>query len=373
MTRTEPTGALDARRVERTIAGLSLSLVLVGCLVTLWPFATPLIWAIIVAYSTWPLFTRMERALGGRTALAAILMALATAAVLVAPLALLLLTLSDNVANLVALLRHWLEAGPPQPPAWVADLPLVGRRLNERWQEIATSRASFTAALTPYLGKMSSWLLSAGADLGGGIVRLLLSLIIACFLYGRGAILASRLNTGLNRISGARGEELVSIIGGTIRGVVYGVLGTNLIQAVLATIGFALAGVPGAVLLGVLSFFLTLIPFAPNLLWIPAAIWLVTQDQLGWAIFLTVWCVLTFGILETVLRAYLIGRSSELPMLLLLIGILGGIIEFGLLGLLIGPTLLTLGFALVSEWSAARAVLPPEDIADKEAADPPAE
>jgi predicted PurR-regulated permease PerM len=344
---------IDTKRIERAIAVLCLGLVAAGCLVTVWPFLTPLIWAVIITFSTWPLYSRLERALGGRATLAAILMALATAIILVAPIALFALTLGDDVANLFGLLRQWLQVGPPGPPEWVAGLPLVGPSISERWQQIAADGTSFTAALMPYLGALRGALLAAGASLGGGIAALLLSLILACFLYINGEALARRLHTGVERIGGARGDHLAKVAQDTVRGVVYGVLGANLIQSVVAVIGFLLAGIPGAVLLGMLSFFLTLVPGGPTLLWLPAVIWLIVDGNIGWGIFLAVWSVLNYGLLENVLRLYMIGRSSELPMLVLLLGILGGLIAFGLLGLLIGPALLAVGFALVSEWSAA--------------------
>jgi predicted PurR-regulated permease PerM len=349
---------IGEQRIERTIAALALGLVAAGCLVTLWPFVTPLLWAIIITFSTWPLYTRLEHALGGRSTLAAILMALATAVVLVAPLVLLALTLADSVAGFIAMLRRWLEVGPPGPPAWVTGLPLVGARVSERWQQIAADGASFTAALTPYLATLRTGLLAAGASVGGGIAALLLSLILACFLYANGAALAQRLDVGLERIGGARAHHLGGVASSTVRSVVYGLLGANLIQAVIATVGFAVAGVPGAVLLGVMSFFFLIVPFASNLLWIPAVAWLIAEGEIGWAIFLAGWSLLNFGVMESVLRAWLIGRTMELPMLVLLLGILGGLAAFGLLGLLIGPTMLALGYALVSEWSAARPARP---------------
>jgi predicted PurR-regulated permease PerM len=145
--------------------------------------------------------------------------------------------------------------------------------------------------------------------------------------------------------------------------VVYGVLGSNLIQAAIAVIGFWIAGVPGALVLGMMAFFLTLIPMACNVLWMPAVIWLVAEGNIGRAIFLGVWSAINFGVLESVLRAWLVGRSSEMPLILLLFGMLGGLVAFGLLGLLIGPTLLALGFSLVSEWSAG-----PAPAADKQPA-----
>src|SRR4051812_41086249 len=198
----------EERRVERVIAGLGLTLVAIGCLVTLWPFATPLVWACTLVFATWPLFTRLERQLGGRTAAAAGLMTLVAAAVLVAPLVLLGMSLAESLSNLVALLRHWLEVGPPGPPSWVAELPLVGVRLQQRWAQIAADGASFTAALTPHLATLRAWVLSLGSDLGGGIARLLLSLVIAFFLYCHGPAVAARLHTGMRRIGGARGSGL---------------------------------------------------------------------------------------------------------------------------------------------------------------------
>jgi predicted PurR-regulated permease PerM len=341
----------DENRIERAVSGIALGAVALGCVATLWPFATSLIWALIIVFSTWPLFARLARALGGRKAAAAGVMTLLATAVVIAPLAIMVMSLTDSVTSYAALVRHWLEVGPPGPPSWVDELPLVGARLHDRWQLVATDGASFTAALTPHLGWARDQLLSISASLGGGIARLLLSLVIAFFFYCYGATLATRLDTGLKRVAGPRGRHLAAIVGGTVRGVVYGILGTNLMQAVLAAIGFALAGVPGAVLLGLLCFFLTLIPFAANLIWVPAVIWLVAGGDVGWAIFLAVWNFLVFGPFETLMRAYLVGRTSDLPMILLLLGMFGGLAMFGLLGLLIGPTLLALGYALINEWS----------------------
>jgi len=348
----------DERRIERTLGFIALGLVAGGCLAVLWPFGSSIIWALIIAFSTWPVFVRLELALGGRTALAAVLMTLIIAVILMIPLVLVVFSMSDSVASLVALLRDWLEAGPPGPPGWVATLPLIGPRLSDRWAQIATDGHSLTAALTPYLGTARTWLLTLAGTLGGGIAHLLLSLLITAVIYTYGAALARRLDTGLRRIDEARGRRFVGIVASTIRSVVYGVLGSNLIQAAIAVVGFWIAGVPGALVLGMLAFFLTLIPMACNVLWVPAVIWLVVEGNIGRAIFLGIWCAINFGILESVLRAWLVGRSSEMPLMLLLFGMLGGLVAFGLLGLLIGPTVLALGFSLVSEWSAGPAPTP---------------
>jgi predicted PurR-regulated permease PerM len=261
--------------------------------------------------------------------------------------------LADSFTAFIAQLRVWLDVGPPGPPAWLESVPLIGRRAFHRWQEIATSSATFQAALEPHLGWMQVQMLNVAGGLVGGIVLLLLSLLLTFFMYLNGSVLAEHIHHGLGRVIGARGRHMESIVGSTMRSVVYGVLGTNFIQAMLATLGFVVVGVPGAVLLGLICFFLTLIPFGCNLVWVPIAAWLAVDGNIGWSIGFAVYNIVLFGPFETAMRAYIIGRNSEMPLILLLMGMLGGLTIFGLLGLLIGPTLLAVGFALVYEWSAA--------------------
>jgi predicted PurR-regulated permease PerM len=132
--------------------------------------------------------------------------------------------------------------------------------------------------------------------------------------------------------------------------VVYGIIGTNLTEVILAAIGFRIAGVPGALLLGFFCFFLTLIPVGPILIWLPATIWLFTTGETGWAIFLIVWSIMVFSVLEAVLRTFLVSRGSDLPMIMILLGLFGGLLTFGFIGLFLGPCLLALGYALIREW-----------------------
>ena len=348
----------EVRRIERGLATIALILIAAGCLAVLWPFATPLIWAAITAFATWPLFLRLQKALGGRRAAAAGIMTLLAAIVLIAPLILLVATLADSFTALLAQLRIWLDVGPPGPPAWLEHIPVVGRRAFHRWQEIATSSTTFQAALEPHLGWVQVQMLNVAGGLVGGIVLLLLSLLLTFFMYLNGSTLAEHIRNGLGRVVGVRGRHMENIVGNTMRSVVYGVLGTNFIQAVLATLGFVVAGVPGAVLLGLICFFLTLIPFGCNLIWIPIAAWLAVNGEIAWAIGFAIYNIILFGPFETAMRAYIIGRNSEMPLILLLMGMLGGLAVFGLLGLLIGPTLLAVGFALVYEWSSVPKATP---------------
>lgn len=338
--------------IERTIGGLALALLAIGCIAVLWPFGTSLIWAGIIVFSTWPLFLRLTAALNGRRALAAALMTLLVTLLLAAPIAFMADRLADDVGRVIALVREWLEVGPPGPPDWVMQIPVVGQNVYDRWQSFANDGAAFTSALTPYLGTARTVLLEFGTTLGSGLARLLLSLVIAFFFYRRGDVIAHIISINLQRVGGARAGRLAKVAAGMVRGVVYGVLGTNLLQAILAAIGFSIAGVPGSLLIGMLCFFLTLVPLGPTLIWLPTVIWLFTRGHTGSAIFLALWSLVLFNAFESVMRIYLIGRSSNLPMILILLGMFGGLFTFGFLGLFVGPTLLAVAYALVNEWNA---------------------
>src|SRR5438045_5453912 len=145
--------------------------------------------------------------------------------------------------------------------------------------------------------------------------------------------------------------HLLEIAGNTVRGVVYGILGTGLVQAVMAGIGFFIAGVPGAALLALLTFFLSVVPVGPPLVWIPAALWLFHQGSTGWGIFMLVWGMLVSSV-DNVVKPWLISQGSDLQFLLILFGFLGGPLMFGFIGVFIGPTLLAVGYRLFTEWVA---------------------
>jgi len=345
---------LSENRIDR-LAGIALITVLVvGCFVVLRPFLSAILWAVILSFSTWQVYYRIERAVAGRKGLAAGLMVLVVAAVLVVPLAFLGTSLADNVTALLDMVRQLLSEGPPAPPGWVAKLPVVGSPLHDRWQEMAGSGARLTEELTKYLMPLRNWALRSAANLGEGILYLSLSVFISFFFYRDGAALSERLEPLFARVGGKRAPGLLRIAEDTIKSVVYGILGTALAQGFLAGTGFVIAGVPGALLLGVLTCILSLIPLGPPLIWIPAAIWLFQNGETGWAIFLALWGLLVVSAVDNVLKPYFISKGSHLPFILVFLGVLGGVMAFGLLGIFLGPTLLAIAYALFQEWSSRK-------------------
>lgn len=219
------------------------------------------------------------------------------------------------------------------------------------WASIAHDSASLFEDLKQYIDPLRASALASGAAVAHALLQLTLSIFIAFFFYRDGAALSRRLTAGVGRIAGERGQRLIDVAVATTRGVVYGILGTAIVQGVLAGIGFWFAGVPAAPLLGLVTFFLSPVPVGPPLVWGPAAIWLFAQDHLGWGVFMLIWGTAVVSSIDNVIKPLIISHGSNLPFALVLLGVLGGVIAFGFIGVFLGPTLLAIGFALVQEWS----------------------
>jgi predicted PurR-regulated permease PerM len=236
----------------------------------------------------------------------------------------------------------------------LARVPVVGPRAAESWQSLAGDRAKLWAETQKFIEPVSAWLLKRGLALGGGLMQLALSIFVAFFLFRDGVAAAGHLTTAVERVGGEQGKNLLAIAGQTIRGVVYGILGTALVQAVATGIGLVIAGVPGAALLALLTFFASIVPVVGTaLVWVPAALWLFHEGATGWAIFLLVWGV-GVGSLDHVVKPWLISQGSKMPFILIFFGVIGGALAFGFIGVFLGPTLLAVGYRLVQVWIARR-------------------
>ncbi|HXX82919.1 MAG TPA: AI-2E family transporter [Casimicrobiaceae bacterium] len=340
--------------IERWITLAVLAVIVVGCYYVIRPFLSALVWAFILCVATWPVFMRVRRLTGGRAGAASMLMTLAIAAVLLAPFVVVGVSLADNARQLIDASRRFIAEGPPDPPAWVGRLPLLGAQLEEYWAGFAHDSARVLEELKNYIDPIRAFAIASGEALLNGILLLALSIFIAFFVYRDGDLMTRRLLSTVERIFGERGRHLANIAVSTTRGVVYGILGTALAQGILAGIGLALAGVPAAPLLGLATFFLSPVPVGPPLIWIPAAIWLFYHGSIGWAIFLVVWGIAVVSSVDNVIKPLIISRGSNLPFILVMLGVFGGVVAFGFIGVFLGPTLIAIGFALLSDWSKER-------------------
>lgn len=332
-----------------------VALILVGAGWVLAPFLATILFAAILCLTTWPLFAWVETRLKGRTTLAALLATLLLAMAVLLPMSYLTATIADGVTQLLALLRPWFEAGDWSPPDWLSAIPLAGEHLDAYWRKLAASQEDLARLGRQLFEPTRRLLLATVGLIGQGLLELTLVVFIAFFFYRDGRALAGRLANLAEKIGGTLGARMLTLARTTIMGVMIGIVGTAAAQSLVALIGFLIAGVPAALLLGAATFFLSMIPVGPPLIWGGAAWWLYGQGETGWAIFMIVWGVAAISSVDNFVKPILISRTASLPILLIALGVFGGVLAFGFVGIFLGPVILALALTLAEGWSA-----PPE-------------
>lgn len=354
----------NMNRIEAVAAVAAVAVLAAGCLVVLRPFVSAILWASVLTYTTWPLILRLEGLMKGRRTLAALTMTTLIAIVLVLPFVIVGITLAENVARLEDLFRTLQGGLPASAPEWVRRAPWIGPAIEHAWPEFAQNTGWLSEELKSVGMKAGGWILTHSLDFGKGILQLALSVVIMFVFYRDGERMTARIASGAQRIAGDVSHHILEVAGNTVRSVVYGIIGTALVQAIVAAIGFWVAGVPSPFLLGLLTFLLALVPLGPPLVWIPAALWLFHAGHVGWGIFMVVWGIFIISGIDNLVRPYLISRGSNLPFVIVLLGAIGGVLAFGFIGLFLGPVLLAVGYALMREYTASRAASatePPQD------------
>ncbi|HEY3700302.1 MAG TPA: AI-2E family transporter, partial [Spongiibacteraceae bacterium] len=332
---------------EQTAILLAVGILLGGCALIIAPFAPALLWAAIVSFTTWGVFQRLAKRLGGREIIAASLLVGLILVLIVLPLIYALIAFAAQADDWYTQVTAQVKTGLPLLPDWITGLPMIGPKLQSWWQALGAGDPQVQEQVKVVLLWVSGLLLQIGKAAGQGFGVLLLSCVLVLFFYIGGARGRFWLEGTLFHIGGVRAVELLHVAANTIKSVVFGILGTAVAQGVLAAIGFALAGMPMFIALGLGTAVLSLVPFGPALLWGPAAIWLYHGGHTAWAIFIVLWGILVVGMADNVIKPLLIGKGTDLPFLLIMLGVLGGAMSFGLLGVFLGPTFLAVGFAVL--------------------------
>ncbi|HYD18200.1 MAG TPA: AI-2E family transporter [Patescibacteria group bacterium] len=350
-----PTTPKDKTLIYQLVVGLTVvTLIIIGCLIILLPFFPAILLSTIFTLATWPAFEWIQAKVKNRTVLASVLMTLLLAACFIAPLIIIGTSIADNYQKVYQGVLGFLQNDSSETAASLGSVKYVGPYLEKGWVMFSSDKARMTETLQEYAKPTSAVLLRMGSTIGYGMLDITLGVIISYFFFRHGTHVAVRIRALSERFGGEYGKKLLAVTTNTLIGVVYGILGTALLQGVVAAIGFLIADIPGATFLGLMTFFLSLVPMGPPLIWGPAALWLFSEGETGMAIFLALWGALVVGSIDNFMKPYFISRGSDLPLLLVLLGILGGMGAFGFIGLFIGPTLLALAYAMVIEWSTTR-------------------
>jgi predicted PurR-regulated permease PerM len=336
---------------ERVLMGLLIGGIALGCGFVLRPFFSAILWATILVYATWPVF-RWFRSLGLPRGLVSLIMVVLTALVIVLPLALAVPGGAADVKAARLSLETWLAEIPPAPH-WLGALPFLGTLLTDTWNAWAADLSIMAAFFRPYLGMFAEQGLSLILGVAGGLVQFFVALFVAFFLWFSGDTLGPRLQILVHRIAGRYGPDLIATSTRAVRGTVYGILGTAIIQGFLTAFGLGMAGVPRVVLLGIVTAFLAVLPIGAPLIWIPAGLWLLAEGKTGHGIFLLAYGTLVVSGADHLIRPYFIARGAQIPFVLTVLGVLGGVFAFGALGIFLGPVLLGVGWMLVLDFARA--------------------
>jgi len=329
----------------------AIVLLVIGCLAVLRPFLAAILFAACITISSWPLYLRLLARLRQRRTSAAAVMSVGLTLLIIVPLTLVSWNIADNASDYYAQIKLNLTSGAMEPPAWLKQLPLIGEAADAYVRRLLGSREELLDVAKNLLEPARRLLLGGGMVLGSGVAQVSLAVFVSFFLYRDGQAILHALAVGMDKLIGEQGAAVADTVSRTVRGVMYGLLGTALAQGAVAAVGFLVAGVPAVALLSVATFLLSLVPVGPPLIWGGATIWLFNEGSTGWAVFMCVWGMFVISGVDNVVKPMLISRGSSLPFILVLLGVMGGVLAFGFVGLFIGPTLLAVGLGLLRNWT----------------------
>jgi predicted PurR-regulated permease PerM len=320
------------------------------------PFLGAIIWASMIVIATWPLMRWVQRWLRGSRALATTVMTIGLLLLVVLPLSLVIGAIAANAGRLIDWVATAGSIAIPPPPQWLTKLPVVGEKAADVWRNIAAGRLTeFASTAAPYATTAILWVADTMRGVAGLLLQFLLTVAISAVMYVKGERAADGLLLFGRRLAGEPGDNVVRLAAQAIRAVALGVVVTASIQAGLAGIGLAVAGVPFAALLASLIFVLCIAQLGPALVLVPSVAWMYWQGAPVTATILLVWSLVVM-VLDNVLRPILMSKGGSLPMLLMFAGVMGGLLAFGLIGIFVGPVVLAVTYTLLGAWVRGPAV-----------------
>jgi predicted PurR-regulated permease PerM len=321
-----------------------------GCFLILLPFLPAMLWAAILVYCLWPLYVRGCRYVP--PAVSAFVITLAVSALVLVPLVHIAMVAAKGARDSRGWVQDVMQNGLPPAPVFMEKIPLFGGVISDFWNNSADDLGGAANSLQPVLGTVAHSGFHLALALTHGLVGMVVALFIAYFFFLSGAQMIVRIRLLLVRIMNeARVEHLLGLVAGTVRGVVFGIVGTAAMQGVLYAIGFEVARAPQALLLACFAGLISIVPAGAVVIYIPLCLFLAAKGHVLVAILLAAYCFVVIGGADSIVRPWLIARGASLPYALTLVGVLGGAIAFGALGIFLGPVLLALGLAVAEEFA----------------------
>ena len=343
----EPSATILTRRIILTL--------LLGALVVLSYavmrfFLSPIAWAVILAFLTWPVYRRLRGVLHAGDTVGALVMTLLLVAAVILPVLWLTVLLRSEVAGAYAAVVQLVSRGPYALPAWLAQVPWLGDWLGQLLEQWGRDPAALRAQIGSWMEARTGEILNILGDVGRNAGKLAFALFTVFFLYRDGDSLVRQGQRVLRRFLGQRVEGYIAAAGAMTKAVVWGLVATALAQGALAGLGYWWAGVDGPVLLGAVTALVAMLPFGAPLVWGSIGAWLLVSGEFAAGIGLLLWGALVVSWVDNLIRPLVISSATRIPFLLVLFGVLGGLAAFGLIGLFLGPVILAVLVAVWREW-----------------------
>ena len=330
-----------------TIAVVTILFLLIASLFIVQPLLGAVIWATMIVVATWPVLISLQRRLWGKRALAVTGMTLALFLLFAVPIGLAVGSVAGRLGELES--GQLNNVSVPPPPAWVQKVPMVGTKIDTAWREVSSGQVDLSTKIQPYLRPIAAWLGRKAGSFLALVVQLIVIVIAAGILYANGEIAAHGVRRFAERLAGERGDKAIVLAGQAIRGVAFGVVVTAILQTALSGLGLWLFGIPQAAFLTAVIFLLCVAQVGPALVMFPAVFWMYSTGQTGKATLFLLWTLVCVT-MDNILRPILIKRGADLPLPLVFLGVIGGLIGFGLIGIFVGPVVLAVTYTLLVWW-----------------------
>jgi predicted PurR-regulated permease PerM len=343
----------DSKLYEKNVIEAAIKLTILGILVygtlqIIQPFVMPVLWGIIIAVAMEPLIARVAKKMGGRKKTVSVLFALTVIGLLVVPTVMLIGSSIDEVQSLRTSLENETLVVPP-PPAKVEAWPVIGPKVYKIW---GLASSNLDAAIKQFAPQLKSAITNLLGKVGSGmktVFMFIISVVIAAIMLSTADKGTATITRIVSRFAGEKGTEIVVLATATIRGVMQGVVGVAVIQAIMSAIGMVLVGVPAAGLWTMAVLVLAIIQLPPIIILAPIAAWVFTFADTVPAVIFLIWAIIVSAS-DGVLKPLLMGRGVDIPMLVILIGALGGMMLSGIIGLFVGAVVVAITYTLFMAW-----------------------
>ncbi|HET8964333.1 MAG TPA: AI-2E family transporter [Chitinophagales bacterium] len=341
----------NRRIIEIVIVVLLLLLLLFSLFTILTPFLGVFTYTLILAVPLYNTFEWFVKKIGNRRKIAGVIYVILALAILVVPFSFMISAVAEKVQDAFDWFGMVKAEGVPPLPEWLREIPIVGKKINELWKALEGNSSDVFTKYEKQIGIVASTVFTVGTGLVRSVIELVLAILLSAIILTKGIILMKPVRTLLSKLLGEENSQsIIQATGWAIKGVTFGALGTAIICAFFAWVGYAIVGISFAVLLAAATFILVLIQVGPIWVLIPSVFYVASQGNMGNTIFIAIYGIVVLLGIDNILKPYLIGKNGKMPILVLFLGVVGGMFAWGFTGIFKGAVILAVFYTIITTY-----------------------